>query len=248
MKTELQYTLPDLATQINLEHEACLGAAREAITRAIEVGRLLCEAKEQIPHGGWASWVEANCSFGDRQASKYMRAYHHRDQIGTTGSDLVGLHGVIDALASPKADRNQIGTSGSDFDYACSREGNGEPRDVLPVGNVPAIRKPERPDAKVKAPPMAAPTPVLESLPAQPAVQTRVRYEAVLRASRDVLEGSELSASLTVPLADGSNLLTIQFVDKSGLLLDVTILAEHARELADLMRMAYEHSRATSIG
>jgi hypothetical protein len=37
--------LPELARRINAGHAACLDAARSAIDRAIEVGRLLTEAK-----------------------------------------------------------------------------------------------------------------------------------------------------------------------------------------------------------
>jgi hypothetical protein len=98
----IQRTLPDLAGLINAEHEACLAAASDAITSAIEVGRLLCEAKAQVRHGEWAGWVEANCSFGVRQASSYMRAHANREQIGSGAADFGSLREAIAALAEPR--------------------------------------------------------------------------------------------------------------------------------------------------
>jgi hypothetical protein len=99
----IQRTLPDLAAQINAEHEACLAAARDAITRAIEVGRLLSEAKSQLQHGEWAGWVEANCTFRQREARNYMRVYRHRRQIGNGVADFGSLREAIAALTEPKA-------------------------------------------------------------------------------------------------------------------------------------------------
>jgi hypothetical protein len=98
--------LSDLAGQINAEHAACLASARDAVTRAIEVGRLLASAKGQVRHGEWAGWVEANCTFGLRQAQSYMRAHHNRaeleEQMRSGASHLTGLHSAVAALASPR--------------------------------------------------------------------------------------------------------------------------------------------------
>jgi hypothetical protein len=96
-----QQSLPDLAERINHEHAACIAAATDAIGRAIEVGRLLTQAKAQIEHGQWGAWVEANCTFGARQASSYMRVYDRRDQIGSAASDLGSLRGALAALTPP---------------------------------------------------------------------------------------------------------------------------------------------------
>jgi hypothetical protein len=104
----LPATLPDLAGRINAEHEACLASAQDAVSHAIEVGRLLVEAKDQVRHGEWSGWVEANCTFGIRQAQNYMRAHHNRGaiegQMRSGDSHFVGLHGVVTALADSRAD------------------------------------------------------------------------------------------------------------------------------------------------
>jgi hypothetical protein len=76
---------------IGAAHEEALAAAGTAVARAIEVGRLLAEAKSQLRHREWAGWVEAHCAFGTHQAAKYLRAYREQRQIGPGGSDFGSL-------------------------------------------------------------------------------------------------------------------------------------------------------------
>jgi hypothetical protein len=101
-----EISLKGLADQINAEHALCMAAAQDAVNKAIEVGRLLAEAKDQVRHGEWAGWVAENCSFGLRQSQKYMKAYGHREQIleqmRTEGAHL-SLNGAMAQLARPKA-------------------------------------------------------------------------------------------------------------------------------------------------
>ena len=55
--------LPDLAKQINAEYEQCQGALNNVIEHARETGRLLYEARQQLPHGQFRAWVAEHCSF-----------------------------------------------------------------------------------------------------------------------------------------------------------------------------------------
>jgi hypothetical protein len=102
----IQRTLPDLAGLINAEHDACIAAAGDAIAHALEVGHLLDEAKVQVQHGEWAGWVEANCTFGLRQAQNYMRVYRNRHRIESEMrngvSHLDSFREAIAALADPR--------------------------------------------------------------------------------------------------------------------------------------------------
>ena len=75
-----------LAAQIEREHQAAIGAARSAIEHAIRCGNLLLEAKAQVGHGGWLPWIEANVSFGARQAQKYMHLANHADALPNANS------------------------------------------------------------------------------------------------------------------------------------------------------------------
>ena len=79
--------LPDLAQAIELEHLAATRDAIAAMEHAIACGNLLLEAKAQVGHGSWLPWIEANLTFGDRQARKYMRAANYADQIRHSNSD-----------------------------------------------------------------------------------------------------------------------------------------------------------------
>lgn len=65
--------LPKLIAAIDREHHAAMGAARNALEHALACGRLLVKAKETVPHGKWALWVENHLSVSPRQASNYMR-------------------------------------------------------------------------------------------------------------------------------------------------------------------------------
>ena len=73
LKEARQDGLADLAARINAEHDAAFGRAREAVQHAAECGRLLLEAKAQVRHGEWLSWLEVDTKVSARQSQKYMR-------------------------------------------------------------------------------------------------------------------------------------------------------------------------------
>jgi phage N-6-adenine-methyltransferase len=77
----------DLAERINALHGQALAAARTSIERAIECGRLLIQAKSEVGHGGWISWIRSNLSFGERQAQKYVRLAQNTDALPDTNSN-----------------------------------------------------------------------------------------------------------------------------------------------------------------
>jgi Protein of unknown function (DUF3102) len=74
-------SLADLAVKINAEHEASTAGIKRGVAHAITAGALLIEAREQLAHGQWLPWLEANCVFPARTASHYMRLARGRDQI-----------------------------------------------------------------------------------------------------------------------------------------------------------------------
>lgn len=84
---------------------------------AVEMGRLLCEAKSLVPHGEWGAWLEANVDFSESKAQTLMRCYKEYgdgqiDMItGTSDLDFFGMLTVsqMDALlALPKAERREF--------------------------------------------------------------------------------------------------------------------------------------------
>ncbi|MBQ9995610.1 MAG: DUF3102 domain-containing protein, partial [Clostridia bacterium] len=49
--------------------------AKYVLEQSIEIGRLLCEAKEAVPHGEWGHWLEENCAYSTSNANNLMRIY-----------------------------------------------------------------------------------------------------------------------------------------------------------------------------
>ncbi len=91
-----------IAEQINAAHAACLASMSDSVVKAIEVGRLLSEAKAKLTHGEWIPWVEVNCDFDIRSAQVYMQAFKNREllenQIRSTASYLDSMRGALRAI------------------------------------------------------------------------------------------------------------------------------------------------------
>ena len=66
-------SLDDLALQIRGASSEALRHANEATEGALIAGKLLLEAKAQIDHGAWESWVTSNCGLAPRTARAYMQ-------------------------------------------------------------------------------------------------------------------------------------------------------------------------------
>ena len=84
---------------------------------AVEMGRLLLEAKALVPHGEWGAWLEANVDFSESKAQTLMRCYKEYgdgqiDMItGTSDLDFFAMLSVsqMDALlALPKPERREF--------------------------------------------------------------------------------------------------------------------------------------------
>ncbi len=67
--------LTDAATEINAAHQRVIGAVGAALEHAHEAGRLLCEIKQQMPHGQFGPWVKQSCAFAGSTARLYMRIH-----------------------------------------------------------------------------------------------------------------------------------------------------------------------------
>jgi hypothetical protein len=63
-----------LALPHNQYHAQTVSAAKEAAIWAALTGIELLAIKAGVKHGDWLPWVEANCAFGSRTATNYMKA------------------------------------------------------------------------------------------------------------------------------------------------------------------------------
>lgn len=93
---------------IRSEHEAALAAASTACEHARRAGGLLLKAKEQLPHGAWLPWLEANFTFSARTAQVYMRVSEGWKTISNTQTSAhLSIDEAVKLLAEP-IDRSEV--------------------------------------------------------------------------------------------------------------------------------------------
>ncbi len=114
MGNEVTRTAAQVAADIN---KIKMKTAVVMAMSAVEMGRLLLEAKSLVPHGEWGAWLETNVSFSESKAQTLMRCYKEYgdgqiDMItGTSDLDFFGMLTVsqMDALlALPKPERREF--------------------------------------------------------------------------------------------------------------------------------------------
>lgn len=92
--------------------------AKYVLEQSIEIGRLLCEAKEAVPHGEWGLWLEENCAYSTSNANNLMRIYteygEDDEQLSFFAENKLELYGdlnrsqAIALLALPPAERAEF--------------------------------------------------------------------------------------------------------------------------------------------
>jgi hypothetical protein len=65
--------------QIIDNHNAIYKNSLDSLHRAIEIGKLLTEQKEELPHGEFLPWLKENMPFSDETARKYMKLFQYSD-------------------------------------------------------------------------------------------------------------------------------------------------------------------------
>ena len=68
-----------------------------SLALAIELGKKLIEAKDDIPHGKFSEWVHNHLSFTERTSQNYMKLYERRDELKKAG-----IEQITDAYAHIK--------------------------------------------------------------------------------------------------------------------------------------------------
>jgi hypothetical protein len=74
-------TLSQLAELIRSGHRKVLAAARTTLLDAKETGDCLIQAKAQVPHGEWSSWLGHECDLSSRVAQVYMQIARNWDRL-----------------------------------------------------------------------------------------------------------------------------------------------------------------------
>ncbi len=89
-----------LVEVIHAEHEAAIHKARDAIEHARRCGEMLIKVKSSLKHGGWLPWLNANITFSESTAQRYMQVASRWDDLqqkSRTVRDLT-MQGAIRAL------------------------------------------------------------------------------------------------------------------------------------------------------
>ena len=76
MQTQLSIAskINELYTQAELLSKQAKDTASQAISLAVECGKLLNNQKKAVGHGAWLGWLKENCpNISERTAQKYMR-------------------------------------------------------------------------------------------------------------------------------------------------------------------------------
>lgn len=89
-------TTKNYIKEINNLHKKIFGNVRTTLEKAIKIGQLLIECKQEIPHGEWLHWMNINLKFSQEQARRYMRAYGRRDNLKSVSeTDLGGWEKLL---------------------------------------------------------------------------------------------------------------------------------------------------------
>ncbi len=94
---ELTNSLADLAERIKVTNGEFTAAQRITAEKAIEIGRLLCEAKELCQHGEWMPML-ARSGVGDRWARRLMQIT--RSGLKADTVTVLGIKGSLEDLTA----------------------------------------------------------------------------------------------------------------------------------------------------
>lgn len=87
------------------------------LSAAVEIGRLLCEAKNSVPYGDWGKWLEENVDYSTSTANDLMKLYNEygeKDQqslFADNSAELFAMLSPSQALALtalPKEERTEF--------------------------------------------------------------------------------------------------------------------------------------------
>jgi hypothetical protein len=95
--------LERIVGQVHYHEEEARKAARLAIIHKLEIGRLLTQAKELLPHGAFTSWAEAEFGWSLRHCQRHMQLHAERTRVSCLpGLDKLTMRAALAAIAPGK--------------------------------------------------------------------------------------------------------------------------------------------------
>lgn len=117
-------SLRELATEANELHALCERSYETAVESALQAGRALLAAKEQVGHGEWMAWVEQHFAGSHRSANGYMRLAEHEARGGQIRKQLAktGIEQVLRTIATPRPERGKRESAEDPFEALAGNE------------------------------------------------------------------------------------------------------------------------------
>jgi hypothetical protein len=82
--------------EINWLHNELMLEAKMTLGKAIRIGELLVSEKAKLKHGGWLKWCEANLSFDQRTARRYVELFRYQVHFKSDSvSDLTSAYAML---------------------------------------------------------------------------------------------------------------------------------------------------------
>jgi hypothetical protein len=101
--TEINRSLPELASQIHQKYQLAEQGARTTIGYARECGELLAQAKGLVEHGQWVGWLSTNFPGDARTAQRWMRIASNWDALKNDAKSFLGIEAAVQSLATTRA-------------------------------------------------------------------------------------------------------------------------------------------------
>jgi hypothetical protein len=87
-----------------------------SVQRAITIGRLLSEQKEEMNHGEFLPWLESNFEMGEKTAYRYMGLFKHERKI-VTMTNLQDAYNQIEQIEYQKKKQREQDDNKMIFEY-----------------------------------------------------------------------------------------------------------------------------------
>lgn len=123
----------ELAASINSEHRLAHVRLCEALSHAVEAGKLLLRVRENVEQGGWLAWVRANCEFSTRMAQNYIRLAREYQALPAEDAKRVShssIRRALHALLSESA-HNETEADGSAVHFSSESDQWNTPKPIL---------------------------------------------------------------------------------------------------------------------
>ena len=102
-------------TSVNAYAEKFLQKKIDVARGVIELGKILVETKEKLPHGSWIKWLEdSRVNFKDSQARKYMKIYKELGNNVTVSNDLIdnlAINKLYTLASAPEEVKEEVANS-----------------------------------------------------------------------------------------------------------------------------------------